>query len=528
MIKAMLSNIFVGYNLHNTRCDTRFMNIRSITLLEALIPNPKNAPIRIMSWKKIKHPTNFIAVVRYFEIMVIVSIRWLLRSAQMLLITIYVHYSMTSLLILQFIVFHPDSVANETKIQSQSNRDNTAPFTIIEPHSYQTVPVPMVHRVDSDIKVTDYDLYVYDPSKFTHFKPEIDRCLNPQCNHVSASIAIILIGLMDVIGLGPSWNAWMETQRRTYISNGAANGSIYLLPSLKLLVDAWNSFVCCRQNWGYRYTCPFCDRGGDQTGECDEVGYDGMICYLKRFRAGSVSNATTVHDETSVVKNKLNKSNRYIQNYQTRLLCQRWYQTHFTKYPRENKLDPLKPQEANALKRKLQQNEQLSRLKCLMDWIEQNENTLSMRHHKSFHRSLHHVIRAIVSDEACYKLMHGEINNIFLSDAICYSDHRRQIKKYSPLLHRLLFHSDALLSACKEIVLDILKDMASYSSLLLTEMIAKQQHPEQIPTDDQKAQYNNWMRSGSYYAATKQRNRPLYKTDQSTEKDENVCSKDFK
>eukprot|EP01083_Nonionella_stella_P041803 113176_1 len=68
----------------------------------------------------------------------------------------------------------------------------------------------------------------------------------------------------------------------------------FRFPSNSSFIGVWNSFNTYTQDWGFLFTCPWCDRGGDNVGECDEVGYDAIVAWIKHYRAQNCLNPTTV------------------------------------------------------------------------------------------------------------------------------------------------------------------------------------------------------------------------------------------
>eukprot|EP01083_Nonionella_stella_P281814 959071_1 len=122
----------------------------------------------------------------------------------------------------------------------------------------------------------------------------------------------------------------------------------------------------------------------------------------------------TVYNTSEVVRNQTSRSNRYITDYQTRLLAQRWYQTRFTKYRREKKLDKLKRNEYRKLKNQLKEHA-LDALHDLIEWID--ENIDSIHEDDQFCKDLQDVIRAIIGNECCFGIFHQQIH--YYMD--CYS-----------------------------------------------------------------------------------------------------------
>ena len=475
-------------------------------------------------------------------------------------------------------------------------------FKLYPSHSTKSVPVPKVHRTEVN-HIAGYDDYVYESSKFIDaiFTPEYSHCSeckepfittnsdtneeirNYTINSTSHTSILYTLGRAYIVSVedwecrcgniarfdgrdqhvlnqdglklythsllnhrtnhwhknrASSWQSWRSDFARTYIENGSPEP----FPSEQTVKNAWNSFVNMVQAWGYDFRCEWCDRGGDNKGEVNEVGYDGIVVFLKQFRALNCVNPTTVYDDTETVQNKISlTSNRYIRDYKTRSLAQRFYQTYFDKYWRETKLDPISQRECRKLFRQLD-NQGYTSLKQLLEWIKTNINELNEQ--ESLKENLQHVIRAIVSNEIVLGLFHPKVINIFILDDDddedhkddegdeideSYKDHEQTFKQYSPLLWSILFNNndqDIELPPC---FFHMLKHAAGIANELLNAYIEKQQHETIVPTEEQLNEYTNWMTSGSYYSATKKRNRPRYQTDienKLAEEDE-ICSKNF-
>eukprot|EP01083_Nonionella_stella_P213953 771213_1 len=282
-------------------------------------------------------------------------------------------------------------------IISSNDRD----FVVNKPHSFQSVPVPKNHRIDNTENDSEYDQYQYDSSQFVGapFIPEYKHCrhcstsfhsFDPDTNDCIQNYSIfshqsVLYGLETTYDCtveyykcntcgnmnefdgrnnhifnydgfsmythsllnhrsnnlhtarASSWESWNKTQSRVYMENG----SKYRFSGSKLM-NAWNGFITFIQQWGYEFTCPWCDRGGDNKGECNSIGYDAIVIFLKQYRAQKCVNPTTIYDQSEIVRNKSNRCNRYISDCSARQLALRWYQSIFSKYDRESKLDPLK------------------------------------------------------------------------------------------------------------------------------------------------------------------------------------------
>ncbi len=318
-----------------------------------------------------------------------------------------------------------------------------------------------------------------------------------------------------------SWESWLEDQARVYSENGAK----YDFPSLPSFISAWNSFVVFTQDWGYEFICPWCDRGGANRGECDHVGYDAIVCFIKQYRAQNCVNPTTVYDCSKQVKNRTNKCNRYVTDYQTRLLLLRWYQTKFQKYDRETQLEKLKSAEFGKLKKQLIENK-LVHLCNFMIWI--NNNIKKIKKYNKLKNDLQDAFRAIIGNELTFSIFHPQILLIFSDDNLSYVNYKYEIKKYSAVLHSLLFEHQNHPIHLPESFIHTLKHAAKSATKLFEHYKQKQIHDDIKPINQQRNEYNGWIRSGTYYAATKKRNRPLYQTDaDKTIPDEEVCNKNF-
>ena len=472
----------------------------------------------------------------------------------------------------------------EINIQSCS-RD----FDIQMPDSFKRVPPPKPHRITME-HYDDYDDYIYDSRKFQQaiFTTEIDHCEhcgdsfmeNGNVNYSTIPHRSVLFALetsypCTVINylchkcgnINPfdgkdehifnrnskslythsllnhrtnnlhtnrasAWESWRKDICRVYEENGAP----VEFPSVKTIQDVWNAFVVYVQNWKYDFICPLgCDRGGDSKGECDAVASDAIVIYLKQHRATTAVNPTTVYDATQEVKNKQSSrfSDRYITRYQLRTLSQRWYQTTFPKYHRETRLDPINQSEYNKLLLGLNKDGYKEFVK-LIKWTNDNVDTISntfLSENELFDKDFQHVIRALVSNEIVLASIPVHIIDILINDDedISSRENRIKFKKYSPLLHSLLFVNSENIQL-PPAFMNVLKHAALRAKAVLDKLIQKQKHDEIKPTQDQLDEFNNYQKSGSWYSATKKRNRPLYQQDSvdlNKLQDDDICNKNY-
>ena len=331
----------------------------------------------------------------------------------------------------------------------------------------------------------------------------------------------------------PSWHSWHSIKARTYLSN-----SEHPFPTIRRLKAVWNGFIEHHQTWKFTFQCPFDDRSktGGCAGECDHVGYDGTVIFLKKHRAKTCCNPTKVHDEQYFVPNSKYSSDRYIVDYQTRLLVQRFVQMHFDKYHRESPQDRLNRRDTSRMYRSLRAHGLQSLVKVLQ-WIE--THSVGISELAPFNEYVHDFIRAVSSDESALVLMHAQLIDLFggvlpprnadgLIERIRANENA--LKEYSPVLRALLL-SRVQTIPFPDALYELLSDLASRSfEVLSTYKVLRDlcPHREIAPTEEQLQQHSDWLRSGQYYSATKQRNRPLYAIDGNKERqDGDHCCKNF-
>ena len=437
-------------------------------------------------------------------------------------------------------------------------------FKINPSHSYRKVPVPYIHR-DTDEKIK-YDHYRYDPTLFDngHFKPENQECINPECdmkfdndsnnytikrnkkatifasdraykcvvdiyvckkcgrenyydgyhdhlyNYDSKIIyhhSLLNEKTNDIhLAQGSSWLAFTSIKQRLYIDNGSPQA----FPQPQHFKPVWNSFICNIQDWQFLFECPHCGT------EPKSVGYDGCVIYVKRHFVTNCINPTTVFDPHYCANiGKSRPSNRYIDKYQLRTTTQRWLQTVFQKRRRDKPLDKLTYRQSQKMVEDLNSNG-YGLLAKFITYIHENLNQI--KKDEPYRNNIKKFLRAATSNEPITALFHPQINDIFTAREVevDHPTNKNKIQQYSPVLYLLLFtpySNDSTLPGC---LTPLLSHMAKRSATLHKLYKTKRDRYHkgyQQPTEEQVQRHADFLTSGSYYSATKKRNRPAYSID---------------
>ena len=476
----------------------------------------------------------------------------------------------------------PVEVYNQLRNDANCAKAKAKPFEIRQPHSYRPIPVPKSHRTSwtSSVEEEKYDAVQFDCRDGYHFKPDgVERCrhcslsfTNQDNYKINTNHKAFLFGferayeckvdtwicnqcyephyfdggyqkvfnyntstlfthsllncMSDYIHTcqAPAWNSWIAIRARSYNDNNSPTN----FPSRQTMKKIWNSFTQRIQSWGWKFKCEHC---GDEP---KQVMYDGCVIYILSCRAGTVVNPTKVIDPTYEVKIKI-KCNRYITDYQTRKLAQRWLRLRFKKRQRDSaNVEPLEPERIANMIFRLQtvENGEYSSCADVIQCVEDRHEEINSSDGK-FRTNIKSFLRTLTSDEPVNQFMHPAIHHIFMNE-LDINENKNEIRKWNPLSFRLLFtdYNDTT-DLPMELLLPLLKSMAKVGNDL-HEFYKTTRSESETKTKPEATQFSDnpddWMTKGSYYSLTKKRDRPLYSIDErkiEEEQDGERCSKSF-
>ena len=277
---------------------------------------------------------------------------------------------------------------------------------------------------------------------------------------------------------------------------------------------------------------------------------DGVCVGMQKKFSSDVLPPTYIFDPEFIVKVNTRESSRFVHNLVNRNLLHRVYQTEFAKSFRERSLPPVDDDAVDDLYRWLNANGYES-LCAVTQYIRDNRasfDDVAMREEYQVHfgkdlsychcvkgkssflyythsDSLFCVIsalfRAIISDEVVYQCFHQDICALFISGEEVVLAERVLIRRKSPLLYYFLFLWEQDVAECWWALFgDVATKSAEYWGKINRKRCRSD--AERVPSAENLERINDWLQSGSLYAASYKRYRPVYDTDDQIEKEDQV------
>ena len=478
------------------------------------------------------------------------------------------------------------------KRNKRQPKQKKKPFEIQDPVSYKKVPVPSAFRISRTVSEDEEKYYecLIKEEAGHHFAPDDEECKNKDCQasfldrnnytiktnekawlfgHYKAfpckidtwicrdcdevhyfdggnmkifnwdNSALFIHDLLNDMtqtlhcNQAPAFTSWIKIKTMHYENNYSEKN----FPTGPTMKKIWNSFTQRIQDWKWRFKCAHC---GDEP---KQVMYDGCVIYIQSYEAESVVNPTKVIDPNYKVKIRVH-CNRYITVRDLREMVQRWLRLRFKKRPRDaQNVLPLAVNDIDVMMRRLQNENNGEYRACaeFIQWVEDRHATIRQSQDVHFRENIKSFLRTLSSDEPVNQFMHPAIHDIFLVESESESGssvgterNKLEIRKWSPLLYRLLFSNYAMEELPKELILPLLKSMAKKGHELHSKYKEQRKKSEnrREPDPKQFSEEGNddWMRKGSYYSLPKKRDRPLYSIDDKKVEevqDGNGCNKTF-